>query len=224
MNNLSTQNLDVQKQNYFNMTQPEENHTDVDGIQFRTVLTEQAVEISSLSSDAKIQFKFGVQITNNTESSHQFLLFFARPQFLQQNGTTVGREGPNFNKRSLPSLTDFQMILPKQSLTFLMQGSFHRYKRDVGFWFTAKNGGSWRFDPFAPGDYFLQIIYKNVHPVWMDATDLGEPNRFEFFEKWQEDLRNTRSVESDVMQITDVWTGEVTTPSVKFCLFDRYNC
>lgn len=73
------------------------NNLELNGIIFKTLISERILQIPLKQPGTKTQLQLGIQITNNTEISHCFLLFFGRPKLLQANKQNLPRFGPNVN-------------------------------------------------------------------------------------------------------------------------------
>ncbi|RUR73288.1 hypothetical protein ACF3DV_10610 [Chlorogloeopsis fritschii PCC 9212] len=130
------------------------NIIEVDGIQFETLMPERVVQIPPKLLNAKFQVQFGIRITNNTAITRSFLLFFARPQFLQLNQQKVPKFGPNVNGSYNPLLSDFQLLIPGKSLTLALKGYFQWESHKLKFVFIEKGGCCWIFSDFKPGTYW----------------------------------------------------------------------
>jgi hypothetical protein len=100
------------------------NTVEIDGIQFETVMRERVLQIPSKLLGSKTQLQFGIQISNNTETSHRFLLFFARPEFLQANKKKLPRFAPNVNGSYNPQISDFKLLMPGESVSLLYSNAF----------------------------------------------------------------------------------------------------
>ena len=105
------------------------NTVQVDGIQFETVMPERVLRIPPKQSDAKTQVQFGIRITNNTAKYCNLLLFAARPEFLQVNKQKIPQFGPIANTSVSPELSDFKLLMPGESVTFLVEGYFEWFQK-----------------------------------------------------------------------------------------------
>lgn len=150
------------------------NAVEVDGIRFEIVMPERVLRIPLKQSEAKTQVQFGVRITNNTATTHRFLLFYARPEFLQANKHKVSRFGPNAYRTETPELSDFQLVIPGENVTFLVEGYFHWSNNELKFVFLRKDGTYWWFGNFNPGTYWVQVIYENPYLAWKQMGFTGE--------------------------------------------------
>jgi hypothetical protein len=171
---------------------------EVDGISFETVIPEQVVTIPPDLPDAQTDMQFGVRITNNTEIPQRFLLFYILPQFLKINRKKVLRRGPNSNVYISPQTSDFRDIMPGEGVTFLDRGWFSWQNSQLIFIYADKRCCDWYWDfiDFKPDLYLLRVIYTNPFPVW--------------------NQQNARM--SDLVEVRDVWAGQISTPLVKFRL------
>jgi hypothetical protein len=202
------------------MTSFELNDSDVvevDGIQFRTVMPERVIRIPSKQPGAKTQVKFGIRITNNTESSQQFLLFFVRPEFLKINHRKLQRFGPNVNGSYNPLLSDFRLLMPKESVTLLLEGYFHWQHHKLNFVFREESGSYWIFSDFSPGTYWVQFTYENQYPRWEQTGAWSNP--MDLKPVWEEQVYN--NPRSDIVKMENVWVNEVSTPPIEFSLIQH---
>jgi hypothetical protein len=190
------------------------NTVKVDGIKFEMVMPERVLKIPPKLSNAKTQLKFGIHITNNTESPQRFLLFFARPEFLQANEQKLSRFGPNVNGSYNPQLSDFQLLNPGESLFFLLEGYFYWKDNKLKFVFIEKNGSHWIFSDFNHDRYLVQFTYENQYPVWEQRGSWSDP--IDFKPVWKEQIYN--NPRSNVNKIEDVWVGEIHTLPIEFNL------
>lgn len=165
----------------------------VDGIHFETVMPERVVSIPPNLPDAKTEIQFGIRITNSTAIQHKFLLFFLQPEFLNVNRKKVPLHGPNVNGVDFPQTFDFREAIPGESLTFLVRGWFDWQNCHLVFVYPDKSRACWFFRGFTPGIYSLRVIYQNPFSIW--------------------NQHNARM--SDIVEVRDVWTGQVSTPLVE---------
>ncbi|BAZ16057.1 hypothetical protein NIES4071_79320 [Calothrix sp. NIES-4071] len=100
------------------------NAAEVDGIRFKTLMSKRVLQIPRSEPGAKTTLQFGIQITNNTENSHRFLLFFARPEFFQADKQKLQRFSPNVNGSYNPEVSDFKLLAPLESVSILLLGYF----------------------------------------------------------------------------------------------------
>ncbi|MBF2004905.1 MAG: hypothetical protein IGS49_05425 [Chlorogloeopsis fritschii C42_A2020_084] len=190
------------------------NTVEVDGIQFETMMPERVVQIPPKLPDAKTQVQFGIRVTNNTATPHRFILFSARPQFLQANKQEVLPFRVNAYRTEPSELSDFQLIVPGESVDFWLEGYFHWFKNELNFSFLRKDASYWWFSQFKSDTYFIQIYYANLYPDWEEMGFAGEIIYLKPMYKQQ----NYNYPKSDMIKIKDVWIGEVYTPPIKFSL------
>jgi hypothetical protein len=212
-----TAHEDVVLEKVPNMTSSESNSNntvEVDGIEFETVMPERVVRIPPKQSDAKTQIQFGIRITNNTETPQRFLLFFTRPEFFQANKQKLPRSGPNVNGSYNPQLSDFQLLMPGESLSLLLEGYFYWESNKLKFVFIEKNGSHWIFSDFNHGRYWVQFTYENQYPAWEQRGGWSDP--IDLKPVWEEQIYN--NPRSDINEIEDVWLGEVHTHPIEFHL------
>ncbi|WP_235526424.1 hypothetical protein [Nostoc piscinale] len=189
------------------------NTIEVDGIEFVTLMPELVVQIPPNLSGAKTQVQFGIQISNNTKNPRHFLLFVARPEFLQANKQKVSHFGPTVNTAASPELSDFKLLMPGERVNFLLIGHFEWFKNELGFAFIGKDATQWWYGNFQAGTYFINVIYGNEYSVWEQHG-------------WSDGIislvpkpkRPTHNYPREITKIENVWTGNVVTLPIEFCL------
>jgi hypothetical protein len=191
-----------------------DNTVQIDGIQFETVMPERVLRIPSKLPGAKTQVQFAIRITNNTETPQRFLLFFARPEFLQANKQKLPRFGPNVNGSYNPQLSDFQLVMPGESVSLLLKGYFHWQHHKLEFVFIEKDGSYWIFSDFNHGRYWIQFTYENQYPAWEQRGGWSDP--IDLKPVWEEQIYN--NPRSDISKMEDIWVGEVYTYPIEFDL------
>lgn len=188
--------------------------TSIDGIEFETVMPNGVVLIPPKQPVAKTQVQFGIQITNNTAHPRNFLLFTARPEFLQANKQKVAQFGPNANTAASPELSDFKLLMPGESVTFLVEGYFEWFKSELKFVFMRKDATYWWYGNFESGTYSINVIYENPYPAWEQAS-WGD-GIISFMPMRKHPRNHYLTPES--MKIEDVWVGNIFTSPLEFCL------
>jgi hypothetical protein len=190
------------------------NIVEKDGIQFEAVISEGIYRIPPKQPGAKTQVQFGIRITNNTKIPCRFLLFFARPEFLQASKQKVPRFGPNVNGSYNPQLSDFHLVVPGESVTLLLEGYFQWEKDKLKFVFREKSGSYWIFSSFNPGRYSLRVIYENQYHEWENMNPWSD--NIDLKPVYKEQASN--NMRSDILKMEDVWSGEIITPPIEFQL------
>ncbi len=190
------------------------NSLEVNGICFETLVPENVLRIPPKKSEAKTWIQFGIRITNNTVDPHLFLLFFARPEFLLADQQKMPRFGPNVNGSYNPQLSDFQLVIPGESVTLLLQGYFQWESHKLKFVFREKSGSYWIFSDFNSGTYSVQVIYENQYSVWKQEGAWSDPINLMPVCK-EQTFNNLRS---EIIKMENVWVGKVSTPPVEFFL------
>ncbi|WP_017651335.1 hypothetical protein [Fortiea contorta] len=190
------------------------NTLEVDGIQFKTFMPKCILPIPPKLPNSKTQVHFGIHITNNTEISRRFLLFFARPEFLRANKQKLPRSGPNVNSSYNPQLSDFQLLMPGESGSLLLEGYFYWENNKLKFLFLEKDGSSWIFNDFNYGRYWILFTYENQYPTWEQRGDRSDP--IDLKPVWHEQIYN--NPRSDITKIVDIWIGKVHTSPIEFHL------
>jgi len=212
---MAREKVEAERVAYMSSFKSNSNNTiQVDGIQFETVMPERVLRIPPKLSDAKTQIQFGIRITNNRETPQRFLLFFTRPEFFQANKQKLPRSGPNVNGSYNPQLSDFQLLMPGESLSLLLEGYFYWESNKLKFVFIEKNGSHWIFSDFNHGRYWVQFTYENQYPAWEQMGGWSDP--IDLKPVWEEQIYN--NPRSDINEIEDVWLGEVHTHPIEFHL------
>ncbi|OCR02853.1 hypothetical protein BCD67_16380 [Oscillatoriales cyanobacterium USR001] len=170
------------------MQQSKDDLVEVDGIRFQTLVPEHALPIPPLQPGADTPVQFGIRITNNTQTSHRFLLFFLFPTFLNAEGQVIKSEGPAINKTNVPQEADFPLAKSGESLIFFVKGRFVWDKNQIKCVVYLRDGGAWSFRNFQPGTHQVRFTYSNKTPVW--------------------NIYDGRLLKTS---IEDVWTGMIST-------------
>lgn len=186
-----------------------------DAICFETLMPECVIQIPPKKTGAKTQVQCGIRIINETATPHHFLLFFTRPEFLQPNKQEVSRFGPVVNGSHNPLLSDFQLLMPGESVNFLSAGYFQWQNNTLIFVFREKGGSCWVFSDFHPGKYSIQFTYENQYAAWEQSNEKNIP----FDLKPVYDHSRTK-----LFKVEDIWVGNVSTPEIEFDLMQNDNC
>ncbi|MBE9006803.1 hypothetical protein IQ259_17450 [Fortiea sp. LEGE XX443] len=217
-------NLTVQKDKVLerlaNMTFFESSSNNIveeDGIQFKTVMSERILRIPPKEPEAKTQVQFGIQITNNTTNPRNFLLFAVLPEFFQANKQKVPQFGPVANSTSAPELSDFKLLMPGESVTFLVEGYFEWFKDGLQFAFMRKDATYWWYGNFESGTYSIKVIYENPYPAW-DQASWGD-GIISLMPKRKQPRNSYLPLK--IIKIEDVWVGKILTPSIEFKLIQQ---
>ncbi|MCC5665111.1 hypothetical protein LC653_14595 [Nostoc sp. CHAB 5784] len=212
---MAHEKIEAEKVAYMSSFKSNSNNTvQVDGIQFETMMPERVLRIPPKPSDAKTQVKFGIRITNNTAKPCNFLLFAARPEFLQVNKQKVPQFGPIANTSASPELSDFKLLIPGESVSFLVEGYFEWFENELKFTFMRKDATYWWYGNFESGTYSINVIYENPYPAWEQAS-WGDgiislmPMR---------KLPRNNYLPPEILKIEDVWVGEIFTFPLEFRL------
>ncbi|MBW4455161.1 MAG: hypothetical protein KME55_21980 [Nostoc indistinguendum CM1-VF10] len=177
-------------------------------------MPEHVVQIPPKQAGAKTQVQFGIKITNNTANPRNFLLFAARPEFFQANKQKVLQFGPNANTAASPELSDFKLLMPGESVTFLVEGSFEWFKSELKFAFIRKDATYWWYGNFELGTYSINVIYENPYPAWEQAS-WGD-GIISFMPMRKQPRNNYLTPE--IIKIEDVWVGNIFTSPLEFRL------
>ncbi|WP_228014579.1 hypothetical protein [Fortiea sp. LEGE XX443] len=181
----------------------------MDGICFETLILERVFQVPPKQTDAKTQVQFGIRIINQTATPHHFLIFFARPEFLQPNKQRVSRFVPNVNGSYNPLLSDLQLVMPGESINFLSAGYFQWQHNKLNFVFREKDGTYWIFSDFHPGKYSIQFTYENQYAAWEHGDERSVPF----------DLRPVYDhSRTKMFKVENIWVGNVSTPEIEFYL------
>jgi hypothetical protein len=179
-----------------NMTTCESNNPNAiveDGICFETLVPEQMVRLPKYGEESPV--KFGVRITNQASTPYRFDLPFVLPEMLNPHGERM-QISLNKNATRKVKEPDIPVIMPGQSLEFLIDAKFNWYSEDclrlVG---NAIYGGIWIFWYLKPGKYQVRFTYKN-----------------------QLAKKEMITLEEGITEIDGFWTGNFMTPFVDLIL------
>jgi hypothetical protein len=168
------------------------NAVEVGDICFETLVPEQMVRLPKYREEIPVQF--GVRITNQASTPYRFDLPYFLPAILNPHGKAIQRDLAK-NATRLVEESDIPLIMPGESLDFLMDAKFSWYTRDClrlsGY---AIYGGIWIFWNIKPGKYKLSFTYRNMLTKKEMVTLQGKA------------------------EIDQFWTGEIMTPSVSLRL------
>jgi hypothetical protein len=145
-----------------------ETSIEVEGIRFRAIMPD--CEITTPHKQQIQRLSFGVEITNTTQSAQKFLLFYFRPEFRDANQEQVQWIGPNTDSYYLPEWHNFSLLEVGESIAFTRQGQLYWHQDSLRLAFREKNGSVWTFIELKPGEYSLQMRYRNPHSVWNQKT------------------------------------------------------
>ncbi len=147
----------------FNVNSDDSNDSqfvEVDGIRFETLLPQPIVTLPKKGEKTTVQF--GVRITNLTSTPCRFDLQRFLPDMLHPCGKLMYMDLGR-NTSTLFEDSDVPLILPSQSVEFLINGNFiHRNKENsIQLTGPAIYGGVWRFYHIQPGKYRIRLWYEN---------------------------------------------------------------
>lgn len=145
-----------------NMTSCESNNPnviEVDGIWFETLMPEEVVYLPNFGEETPVQF--GVRITNHTSNPYRFDLPFFWPEILNSYGESIQIYSGK-NASTEVEETDIPLIMPRDSLDFLINAKFSWYSRNcIRLSGNAIYGAIWTFWNIQPGQYQIRLIYEN---------------------------------------------------------------
>jgi|GEM_PF-1519068 len=212
---MAREKVEAERVVYMSSFKSNSNNTvQVDGIQFETVMPERVYQIPPKEPGAKTQVQFGIRITNNTANPCNLLLFAVLPEFLQANKQKVPQFGPVANSTAAPELSDFKLLMPGESVTFLVEGYFEWFKDGLQFAFMRKDATYWWYGNFESGIYSINVIYENPYPAW-DQASWGD-GIISLMPKRKQPRNSYRPLK--IIKIEDVWVGKILTPSIEFRL------
>ncbi|MEH2055842.1 MAG: hypothetical protein V7K97_06675 [Nostoc sp.] len=212
---MAREKVEVERVAYMSFFKSNNDNTvQIDGIQFETVMPERVLRIPPKLADTKTQIQFGIQITNNTANPRNFLLFAALPEFLQKNKQKVSQFGPNANTAASPEFSDFKLLMPRESITFLVEGYFEWFENELKFAFLRKDATYWWYGNFKSGTYSINVIYENPYPAWEQAS-WGD-GIISLMPMRKQPINNY--LPSEIIKIEDVWVGKIFTPPLEFYL------
>ncbi len=152
----------VEAERIANMSSCESNNSnaiEVDGICFETLMPEEMVRLPKYGEETPVQF--GVRITNQASIPYRFDLPYILPEILDPYGSTMQRS-LNKNATRKVKKSDIPLIMPGESLDFLMNAKFNWYKENyLRLLGNAIYGGIWIFWYSQPGKYQVRFTYEN---------------------------------------------------------------
>ncbi|MEH2377470.1 MAG: hypothetical protein V7K27_00960 [Nostoc sp.] len=163
------------------------NAIEVDGICFETLMPEEMVRLPKYGEEIPVQF--GVRITNQTSTSYRFDLPYVLPEILDPYGRAMQRS-LNKNATRKVKKSDIPLIMPGESLDFLMDAKFNWYDENcLQLLGNAIYGGLWIFWYIQPGKYQVRFTYDN---------QLAKKEMF--------------TLQEGRTEIDEFWTGNIKTP------------
>lgn len=173
-----------------NMNKSESNHSnavEVDRIRFETLVPERVVHVHKYEEETPVQF--GFRITNQASTPYRFELQRFLPELSDPHRRLMKINGLNRNTSTEAEESDIPLIMPGESLEFLMTAKISWYRKDcfklLG---EAIYGGFWTFYNLKPGKYQVRFSYENL------------------LAKKQMLLSKGRT------EVDSFWTGKITTP------------
>ncbi|MDF5723799.1 MAG: hypothetical protein PUP91_25720 [Rhizonema sp. PD37] len=144
---IMTAHEDVVLERVAKMNKSKSNHSnavEVDGIRFETLVPEQVVHVQKYEEETPVQF--GVRITNQASTPYRFELQRFLPELSDPHGRLMKINGVNRNTSTEAEESDIPLIMPGESLEFLMTANISWYSKDcfqlLG---DAIYGGVWIF-------------------------------------------------------------------------------
>lgn len=131
----------------------------VGGIYFETLVSEAMVRLPKYGEETPVQF--GVRITNQTSTPYRFDLPFVLPEILDPHSKAM-QISLNKNVTREAEESDIPLIMPRESLDFLIDTKFNWYKENyLRLLGNAIYGGIWIFWFSQPGKYQVRFTYEN---------------------------------------------------------------
>ncbi|GAX34025.1 hypothetical protein [Nodularia sp. NIES-3585] len=155
----------VEAKRVVNMTSCESNNPnaiEVDGICFETLIPEAIIHLPKYGEETPVQF--GIRINNQTLTPYRFDLPYFLPEILDTHGKVMQRL---LNKNATIEVeeSDISLIMPGESLEFLMDAKFNWYGENcLRLLGNAIYGGIWIFWYIQPGKYQVRFTYENQLP------------------------------------------------------------
>ncbi|MDF5725878.1 MAG: hypothetical protein PUP91_36620 [Rhizonema sp. PD37] len=147
-----------------NMNKSESYHSnavEVDGLFFETLVPERVVHVHKYEKETPVQF--GFRITNQASTPYRFELQRFLPELSDPHRRLIKINGINRNTSTQAEESDIPLIIPGDSLEFLMTTKIRWYRKD---WFQLLGqvmyGGFWTFNNLKPGKYQVRFSYENL--------------------------------------------------------------
>ncbi|MDF2387873.1 hypothetical protein JMG10_40905 [Nostoc ellipsosporum NOK] len=135
------------------------NAIEVDGICFETLISEEVVYLPNFGEETPV--KFGVRITNHASKPYRFDLPFFWPEILNLYGESMQIDSGKNASREVEE-TDIPLIMPRDSLDFLINAKLSWYSRNcLRLSGNAIYGAIWTFWNIQPGQYQVRLTYEN---------------------------------------------------------------
>ncbi len=178
------------------------NALEVDGIIFETLVSQSILTVPERKCSAHTIVQLGIRISNNTQTPLCFAFYYSLfPELIALSGQIVER-GFNSERLLKPIASDFLQAMPGKSVTFFRNAILHwtvnrKNKRDQKLTLTIpiRDGDCLSFSKLIPGKYQLRFKYTRLQ------------KKDNYFSKY-----------IDLNILSEVWEGEVMTPTVDIYL------
>lgn len=178
---------------------------EIEGICFETIVSERVLKIPEAKLGVYNSLQVGIQITNNRSSALYFPFTYSSliPKMISPDDQVMVA-GLHSERLSLPSESDYVLVMPEQTLT-LIRDTFlswmlnRKKKRDrkLTLYIPFPSQDVWGFIPLYPGTY----------KFWFNYREFSES-----IEVYSESFK--RKI------LTNIWTGNVLTPPIEICLVE----
>lgn len=185
------------------------NVVEVDGVQFKTVVSQTVLTIPEAKRGVYTPVKLGIHITNNTPISFYFssYVYSMFPELIAPDGQVIVT-GLHSERINPPIESDYVLVVPGESVTFSRDAFLfwiqnRKKKRDrkltLNIPFPCED--IYAFRPLYPGTYQFQFKYRESREGMKDFSHFIESTRLETI-------------------LQNLWIGEVLTPLVEIRLVE----
>lgn len=186
------------------------NKVEVDGVCFETLMPERELLIPTIKPRVSTRVQLGIRITNHTSSSLRFCFynaFFMLPELVAPDGQTFKR-GYYCERSVTPQNSDFLLAIPGEAITFYpatflywQQNPKKKRDRKLTLSIFFKESDGYIFESLYSGSYRIDFVYEQ------SRSDM---------EKY---YKSSVALAPSILQ--EVWSGNVTTPTIDFNLLQE---
>lgn len=172
--------------------------TEVDGIGFKTILSNIKAIAPQKKEESKTEVQLGIYITNNRQTPFRFSQFRTlTPEVAEANGQVLQRLFFR-HRRVRPQEWHFPLVLPGESVALLPDSRLiyrqSHWRLNIAF----EDGGYNKLDFLDNKTYYLRFIYENCAEI--------------------RTIQNRSPEGTDTKVLKNIWTGKVITPPLEFRL------
>jgi len=172
--------------------------TEVDGIGFKTILSNIKALAPLKKEESQTEVQLGIYITNNGQTPFRFSQFRTlTPEIVEASGQVLQRIFLR-RRRLRPQEWHFPLVLPGESVALLPHSRLIYRQSNWRLNIACGDGGYNNLDFLERKTYYLKFLYQNCLEV--------------------ERLQNRGSEGTDTKMLKNIWIGKVITPPLEFSL------